>query len=115
VVNFGRENVEPLISMPYPRPPVEGPSNGANLSDPNESLLPILPTLFAEANPVPPAESEAPAPHPTVTFADVEAAELWRNNVQPPNFTEEDEGVRALFVLFYQVICAYLALASHIY
>jgi kinetochore protein Spc7/SPC105 len=112
-VNIGRENVGPSISLPYPRPPVEGPLNGANFPDPSESLLPIPPPRFAETNSVPPAESEAPAPRPTVTFADIEAAEQWRNNVQPPNFTDEDEGVRALFVLFYQVIFAYLALASH--
>jgi kinetochore protein Spc7/SPC105 len=114
-VNFGRENVEPSISLPYPRPPVEGPSKGANLSDPSESLLPSPPPLFVEASSTLPAESDAPAPRPTVAFADVEAAEQWRNNVQPPNFTEEDEGVRALFVLFYQVIFAYFVLASHIY
>jgi len=94
-VNLGRENVEPSISLPYPWPPVEGPSKGANLSDPSESLLPIPSPLFAENNSIPPAESEAPAPQPIVTFADVEAAEQWRNNVQPPSFTE-DEGVRAL-------------------
>ena len=94
-VNLGRENVVPSISLPYPRPPVEGPSKGANWSDPSESLLLIPPPLFAETNSVPLAESEAPAPRPTVTFADVEAAEQWRNNVQPLNFTE-DEGVRAL-------------------
>lgn len=110
-VNFGRENVEPPISLPYPRPSVE---EGANLSDPSEPFPPIPPPpLFAETNSLPPAGSEAPAPQPTITFADVEAAEQWRNNVQPPNFTE-DEGVRALFVLFYQVMCAYPALASHI-
>ena len=113
-VNFGRENFEPSISLPYPRPPVEGPSKEPNFSDPSESLLPIPLPPFAETNSVPPAESEAPAPQPTVTFADVDAAEQWRNNVQPPNFTE-DEGVRALFVLFYRAIFAYLALASHIY
>lgn len=113
-VNLGRENVEPSISLPYPWPPIEGPLKGANLSDPSESLLPIPPPLFAETSSIPLAESEAPAPQPTVTFADVEAAEQWRNNVQPHNFTEEEEGVRALFVLFYQVIFAYLALASHI-
>ena len=73
-VNLGRENVQPSISLSYPQPPVEGPSKL-----------------------IPPAESEAPAPRPTVTFADVEAAEQWRNNVQPPSFNE-DEGVRALFV-----------------
>jgi kinetochore protein Spc7/SPC105 len=112
-VNLGRENFEPSISVPYPWPPVEGPSKGANLSDPSESPLPI-PPLFAETNSVPPTESEAPAPQRTVTFAEVEAAEQWRNNVQPPDFTEEDEGVRTLFVLFYQVILAYLALAFHI-
>jgi hypothetical protein len=114
-VNLGRENVGQSISLPYPRPPVEAPSKGANLSDPSESLLPIPPPLFAETDLFPPPESEAPVPRPTVTFADVEAAEQWRNNVQPPNLTEEDEGVRALFSLFYQVIFAYLALASHIY
>jgi hypothetical protein len=95
-VNLGRENLEPSISLPYPRPPVEGPLKGANLSDPSESLLPVPPPRFAETNSVPPAESEAPAPQLTVTFAGIEAAEQWRNNVQPPNFTEEDEGVRAL-------------------
>ena len=115
VENLGGENVEPPISLPYPLLPVEGPSKGASLSDPSESLLPIPPPLFAETNPVPPSESEVQVSQPTVTFAGVEAAEQWRNNVQPLNFTEEDEGVRALFVLFYQVVCAYLALASHIY
>lgn len=92
-VNLGRENVQPSISLSYPRPPVEGPSKGASLPDPGESLL-TIPPLLAEANLIPPA----PAPRPTVTFADVEAAEQWRNNVQPPSFSEEDEGVRALFV-----------------
>lgn len=104
-VNFGRENVEPLILPPYPQPPVEGPSKGANLSDPNESLPPIPPPLFAETNSVPPAESEAPAPQPAVTFADVEAAEQWRNNVQPPNLAEEDEGVRASRIILSSENC----------
>jgi len=104
-VNIGRGNVEPSTSRPYPRLPVEGPSSKeANLSDPIEPLLPLPPPLFAETNSVPLAESETPAPQPTVTFADVEAAEQWRNNILPQNFTEEDEGVRALFILFYEVI-----------
>ena len=103
-VNLGRENFEPSIPVPYPWPPVEGPSKGANLSDPSESPLPI-PSLFAETNSVPPTESEAPAPQRTVTFAEVEAAEQWRNNVQPPNFTEEDEGVRTLRIILPSVTC----------
>jgi hypothetical protein len=113
-VNIGRENVEPSSSLPHPRFSTEGSSKEANLPDPNESLSPIPPPLFAETNSVPSAESEtqAPAPQPTVTFADIEAAEQWRNNVQPLNFTEDD-GVRALFIIFY--IGAYPALASHIH
>lgn len=99
-VNLGRENVEPSRSLPYLWPPVDGPSEGANLPDPSQSLLSIPPPLVAETSSAPPPESEAPTPQPTVTFADVEAAEQWRNNIQPSNFTEEDEGVRALFVLF---------------
>ena len=113
-MNFGRENVEPSISLPYPQPPLEGPSKGANLSDPSESPLPVPPPPFAETNSVPLAESGTRALRPTVTFAEIKAAEQWRNNVQPPNLTEEDEGVRALFLLFYQVTFAYFALASHI-
>lgn len=113
-VNIGRENVEPSSSLPHPRFSTEGSSKEANLPDPSESLSPIPPPLFAETNSVPSAESEtqAPAPQPTVTFADIEAAEQWRNNVQPLNFTEDD-GVRALSIIFY--IGAYPALASHIH
>jgi hypothetical protein len=93
-VNFGRENVEPSSSMPHPRLPIEG-----TISDPSESLPPIPRPVFAETNSVPSAESEAPR-QPTIAFAHVEAAEQWRNNVRSPNFTEEDDGVRALFVIF---------------
>jgi len=98
-MNVGRENAEPLL--PYPRLPVEGPLERANLSDPSEPFPPTPPPLFTETNSVLPSESETS--QPTVTFADVEAAEQWRNNIQPPDVTEEDEGVRALFVLIYQV------------
>ena len=103
-INFGRENVEPPPSLPHPRLPIEGPLKEASLSDPSESLSPIPPPLFAETNSIPPAESEAKAPQPTVTFADIEAAEQWRNSVQPPNLTEDD-GVRALFVILHQMTC----------
>jgi kinetochore protein Spc7/SPC105 len=99
-MNVGRENAEPLL--PYPRLPVEGPLEGVNLSDPSEPFPPTPPPLFTETNSVPPSESEALASQPTVTFADVEAAEQWRNNIQPPDITE-DEGVRALFISIYQV------------
>jgi hypothetical protein len=102
-INFGRENAEPPPSLPHPRLPIEGPSKEASLSDPSESLSPIPPTLFAETNSIPSAESDALAPQPTVTFADMEAAEQWRNSVQPPNLTEDD-GVRALLVILHQMI-----------
>jgi kinetochore protein Spc7/SPC105 len=102
-VNFGRENVEPSSSLPHPRFSIEGPSKEAGLSDPSESLSPIPPPLFAETSSIPSAESEAPAAQPTVTFADIEAAEQWRNNVQPLSITEDDD-VRILLVIFYQVI-----------
>jgi hypothetical protein len=101
-VNFGRENVEPPLSLPHPRLPIEGSSK--EVSDPNESLPPLPRPVFAETNSVPSAGSEAPPPQLTVTFADVKAAEQWRNNVQSPNSTEEEDGVRAPFVIFYQVI-----------
>ena len=89
-VNFGRENVEPL--------PKE-----ASLSDPSESPSSIPPPLFAEINSIPSAKSETLAPQPAVTFADIEAAEQWRNNVQPPNYTEDD-CVRAPLVISHQMI-----------
>ena len=93
-VNFGRENVEPPPPLPQPRLSIEGPSKEAGLSDPSESPSHIPPPLLAETN------SAELAPKPTVTFADDEAAEQWRNNVQPPNFTEDD-GVRTILLILY--------------
>jgi kinetochore protein Spc7/SPC105 len=96
-VNFGRENLEPSTPLPHPQLPIDGPSKGTSLSSANDSSLPEPPSLFVMNNSVPSTESEAPATRPTVTFANVDAAEQWRNNVQPPSFTEEDEGVRINF------------------
>jgi len=113
-VNFGRENLEPSTPLPHSQLPIDDPSKGTSLSGANDSSLPEPPPLFVVNNSVPSAESEAPATRPTVTFANVDAAEQWRNNVQPPSFTDEDEGVRIIFIVLSE-IGAYLALASHIY
>ncbi|KAI0004111.1 Spc7 kinetochore protein-domain-containing protein [Russula compacta] len=91
-VNFGRENVEPSPSLSHLRLSTEVPSKGTNLSDTDGSLPPVSPLLFAETESVPSAGSEALAMQSTVTFANVDAAEQWRNDVQSPSFTEEDEG-----------------------
>jgi kinetochore protein Spc7/SPC105 len=101
-VNFGRENVEPSPSLPHPQLTVEDPPQGSSLSGADDPPLPVPPSLFVVNNSVPSAKSEAPATHPTVTFANVDAAEQWRNNVQPPSFTEEDEDVRILFIILCQ-------------
>ena len=93
-VNFGRENVGPSPSLSHLRLSTEVPSKGTNLSDTDGSLPPVSPPpLFAEIKSVPSAGSEAVAIRSTVTFANVDAAEQWRNDVQSPGFTE-DEGVR---------------------
>lgn len=113
-MNLGRENIEPSTPLPHPQLPIDDLSKGTSLSGANDSSLPEPPPLFVANNSVPYADSEAPATRPTVTFANVDAAELWRNNVQPPSFTEEDEGVRIIFIVLSE-IGAYLALAPHIY
>ena len=113
MVNVGRENVEPSPSLPHPQFPIDDPSKGTGLSVENDPL-PLKPPLFAVYSSVPSAESEASTTQPTVTLADVDATEQWRNGVQPPSFTEEDDGVRILFITLSD-ICAYPTLASHIY
>jgi hypothetical protein len=78
-------------------------SKEENLSRAKDSTPPIPPPSAA-INLVSSAESEAPAMQPTVTFANVDAAEQWRNNVQPPSLTEEEEGVRILFLTLCQML-----------
>jgi len=100
MMDFGREHVGPPS---HPQLPVEGPSKGTSLSGTSDPppLIPLQP--FMEANPVPSAESEAPATERAVTFANVEAAEEWRHSVQSPNFAEEDEGVRIHLMVLYRL------------
>ena len=107
IVDFGRENVEPLPdaspSLPHPQLLMDDASKEENLSRAKDSTPPIPPPSAA-INSVSSAESEAPAMQPTVTFANVDAAEQWRNNVQPPSLTEEEEGVRILFLTICQML-----------
>ena len=114
MVNVGRENVEPSPPLPRPQFPIDDPSKETGLSVENDPLPPIPPPLFAVNSSVPSAKSEASTTQPTVTLADVDATEQWRNGVQPPSFTEEDDGVRMLFITLSD-IGAYPTLASHIY
>jgi len=112
MVNVGRENVEPSPSLPHSQFPIDDPSERTGLSVENDPL-PLIPPLFAVNNSVPSTESETSTTQPTVTLADVDATEQWRNGVQPPSFTEDD-GVRMLFITLSD-IGAYLTLAPHIY
>ena len=114
MVNVGLENVEPSPSLPHPRFPVDNSSKETGLSVENDTLQPIPPPLSALNSTVPSAELEASTTQRTVTFANADATEQWRNDVQPPSFTEEDDGVRMLFITLSN-IGAYPTLASHIY
>jgi hypothetical protein len=99
MVDFERENVERLPdaspSLPHPQLVMDDASKEANLSRAKDSSPPIHPPSAA-INLVSSAQSEAPATWLIVTFANVDAAEQWRNNVQPPSLTDEEEGVRML-------------------
>lgn len=96
IVNLGREIVEPSASLPLSQFLVDDPSKETGLSVENDPLPHIPPPLFAMNSLVPSSESEALATQPTVTFANVDATEQWRNSVQPPSSTEDD-GVRISF------------------
>ena len=98
MINVGRENVEPSPSLPHPQFPIDDPSKGTGLSVETDQLpSPSIPPLLFAVNSSVPSAEEASTTQPTVTLADVDATEQWRNNVQPPSFTEEDDGVSILF------------------
>jgi hypothetical protein len=109
MVNVGRENVEPSPPLPLSQFPVDDPSKETDLSVENDPLPHIPSPLFAMNSSVPSTESEASTAQPTVTFANVDATEQWRNSVQPPSFTEDD-GVR---ISFHNVVSQTLVLTLH--
>ncbi|KAI0257325.1 Spc7 kinetochore protein-domain-containing protein [Lactifluus subvellereus] len=91
LLNFGRENAEPSSSQQHPQFMLQDTTKATDVSEPGNSPLLIPPPLSAATDSITTAGPEAPPPQLTVTFADVGATEQWRNNVQPPSFTE-DEG-----------------------
>jgi hypothetical protein len=101
---FERENAEPSQSQQHPRFPLQDTTKATGVTEPSNPPSPIPVPLSADTSLVPSAGPEAPAPQTTVTFAEVDATEQWRNNVQPLSFTEEDEGVGALLTIAHQVI-----------
>jgi hypothetical protein len=113
LLNFGRENAEPSLSQEHPQFILQDTTKATGVPEPSNSPSPIPPPLFAATGSVATAEPEAPVPQLTVTFADVGATEQWRNNVQPPSFTE-DEGVGMLPLITHEMILK-LSIASHIY
>ena len=113
LLNFGRENAEPSLSQEHPQFILQDTTKATGVPEPSNSLSPIPPPLFAATGSVTTAEPEAPVPQLTVTFADVGTTEQWRNNVQPPSFTE-DEGVGTLPLITHGMILK-LSIASYIY
>jgi len=102
MMDFGRAYVTlPFLPLP-PQLPIRGSSKGASLSGTRDPPPPTSQQPFMETNPLSSADSEAPAMERTIAFADVEAVEEWRQNIQLPSIAEEDEGVRALLMALYQ-------------
>jgi kinetochore protein Spc7/SPC105 len=103
---FGRQNAEPSRSQRQPHFPLQDTLEATGVTDPSNS--PLSMPFPADPSLVPSAGPETPAPQITVASAEVGATEQWRNNVQPPSFTEEDEGVGAHLTMTCEVILKFM-------
>jgi hypothetical protein len=91
---FERENAETPLSQHHPHFPLQDVTKATIVTGPDNSPLSSTPVPpFADTCTVTSAGPEAVAPQITITSAEVDATEQWRNNVQVSSFTEGDEGV----------------------
>ncbi|KAH9982703.1 Spc7 kinetochore protein-domain-containing protein [Lactifluus volemus] len=90
---FERENAETPLSQHHPHFPLQDVTKATIVTGPDNSPLSSTPVPpFADTCTVTSAGPEAVAPQITITSAEVDATEQWRNNVQVSSFTEGDEG-----------------------